>query len=164
LLTFTVHPEDVDGRELAFTFMESRRFDEYREFPFSGAGISLEEAFFGFCEDVQIGDPVAREQEFLAAMMKLLATSPTAPVHLPECIRPTTRGWFAVSARGAPVLFATVRGRYATGPLTPFLVDLLVQEMDAAAAAARHGVSHAVLEECVRRFSELGIYDPPAVG
>ena len=39
-----------DSLELAFRFMNSPAFDEYRELPFCGVGISLEEAFYRFCE------------------------------------------------------------------------------------------------------------------
>jgi len=50
--------------ETVYRFLESAAFQDYRELPFAGDGISLEEAFFRFCEAEGIGEPAVREQEF----------------------------------------------------------------------------------------------------
>lgn len=153
------HPEDATLLELAYSFMDSPAFDDYRELPFTGLGSSLEEAFFRHAEDRGVGDPVVRENEFAAAMMKLLAVSPRAAVRLPASIRRSNGGYHSVTTRGTPTLYATAAGRLVIGPLTPFLADLLVPGADVARVAERHGVSRSVLSESVRRFSELGILE-----
>src|SRR5687767_7717160 len=40
------HPRDERLRELAYAFMESEAFGAYRELPFAGVGLCLEDAFF----------------------------------------------------------------------------------------------------------------------
>ena len=90
--------------------------------------------------------------------MKLLVVSPQAAVRLPECVRRTPHGFFAVSSRGAPLLYAAARGRFITGPLTPFLVNLLLPGASASAVAARHAVPPAILQESVQTLSALGVW------
>jgi hypothetical protein len=90
------HSEDASGLGLAFAFLDSRAFEGYRELPFAGIGLSLEEAFFRFCELEGLADRVIREHEFLAAMMQLLAVSPRACVELPDCIQRTAHGFYSV--------------------------------------------------------------------
>jgi hypothetical protein len=143
--------------ELAYTFMDSAAFDQYREFPHAGAGTTLEEAFYRFAEAEDLGDPVVREAEFLAAMAKLLCANPRIDARLPAELRSAANGHYAVSARGAPVLYGAVLGRFVTGPLTPFLADLLVTGADHEKTAERHRVSNTVLAESLRRLSDLGI-------
>jgi len=57
------HPEDSKLEELAALFLESRAFESYRERPFAGPGICLEEAFYRYCEEKEIGERAAREDE-----------------------------------------------------------------------------------------------------
>jgi hypothetical protein len=151
------HGRDDDALELAYAFMDSAAFDRYREFPHAGAGTTLEEAFYRFAEAEDLGDAVVREAEFLAAMAKLVCANPRIDASLPAELRRAARGHYAVSARGAPVLYGALHGRFVTGPLTPFLADLLVTGADHEKTAARHGVSKTVLAESLRRLSELGI-------
>jgi hypothetical protein len=144
--------------DLACAFMDSPSFERYREIPHAGLGSSLEEAFFRYSEAEGIGDPVGREEEFLAAMAKLFVVSPRAAVSLPREIRRAASGYYGVGTRGTPALYGALRGRYVTGRLTPFLADLLAPEADFAETAKRHGVSDAVLGESLRRFAVLGIF------
>jgi hypothetical protein len=153
-----LHGEADDATlELAYSFMDSAAFDEYREFPHAGAGATLEESFYRFAEAEDLGDPVAREAEFLAAMAKLMCANPRIDARLPTELRKAAKGHFAVSARGAPVLYGALLGRFVTGPLTPFLAELLVTSADREKTAERHRVSKSVLAESLRRLSDLGI-------
>jgi len=151
------HPQDSRCLGLALVFMDSAAFDDYRELPYSGVGRSIEEAFFHFCESADVGDPIEREAEFLAALMKFFSVNPAAQVSVPDCVRRSPYGLFCVSSRGAPRLYAAVRSRFVEGALTPFLADLLAPDADGAALAVRHGVSDAVLREAIERLTALGI-------
>jgi hypothetical protein len=151
------HPGGGELLELAYSFMDSREFGDYREHPFSGLGTTLEEAFFRYCESTGIGDAVVREREFLAAVMKLLCVSPRVAARVPGCVRRTDHGYYCVSSRGTPALYACVKGHFVAGALTPFLADLLAPGVNFLVTAERHGVSRFVLEESVRQLSALGI-------
>ncbi|MEO7329380.1 MAG: hypothetical protein ABI193_12425, partial [Minicystis sp.] len=133
------HPEDETLHELLFGFMESEPFARYHELPFAGQGLCLEEAFHRFAESASIGDPTAREEEFLTAMVKALLLSPRPDFSVPAEIRRTPGGFFALGTRGDPALYAAVQGRLVLGPLTPFLAALLEAPEEAATTAARHG-------------------------
>jgi hypothetical protein len=143
--------------DLACVFMESPAFDSYREIPFTGPGVCLEESFYRFAEACDLGDPVVREMEFLAAMAKLFCASPRADITLPSEVQRTEHGYYSVSSRGFPTLYGALRGRFVTGRLTPFLAALLEPGADFAQMAEQHGVSAPVLAESLCRLSDLGI-------
>jgi hypothetical protein len=152
------HPEDNELVELLSRFMESDAFAEHREIPFAGAGPSLEEAFYRFCEAEEIGAPAEREDELLLAMAKALLLSPRPAFTLPAEIRTTAAGFFAVSRRGDPRLYAAVSGRLLTGPLTPFLAELLRSADDPATIASRHGVAPAARDAALAELAALGLW------
>lgn len=146
-----------DLLELGYAFLESAAFDGYRELPYRGTGTALEEAFFRYCELAEIGIAAVREHEFLAAMMRLLAVSPRAAIELPDCIQRVEHGFYAVSTRAVPTLYAAVRGHVVSGALTPFLRDLLAPGARPEALAARHGAAPPVLEASLSRLVALGL-------
>jgi hypothetical protein len=143
--------------ELAFTFLESAAFDAYREFPHAGPGTTLEEAFYRFAETEDFGDPSVREAEFLVAVAKLLCANPRIDARLPPEVRRAAGGHYAISSRGAPVLYGALLGRFVAGPLTPFIADLLAPAADFEKTAERYRVSRPVLTESLRQLSVLGI-------
>ena len=149
-------PEDESFAELMATFLESAAFQGYRQVPFAGLGWSLEEAFFAFCESAEIGDPITREREFLAAMLRALAVCPTAAFRIPDCVHRAAAGWFAISRRGTPILYAAARGRFMTGTITPFLAELLEEDRPAE-VARRHGVPAAVLDASLSQLEAMGL-------
>lgn len=153
----SAHPEDADLHELLSAFMESGPFDNYRELPSAGLGLSLEEAFFRFCEAEAIGDGATRQREFLTAMMKALVVSPCPGFLLPAMIRRVEEGFFAVGARAEPALYAAVRGRLTIGPITPFLSDLLTSSDSPVEVARRHDVAPAVLEASLAQLAAMGL-------
>jgi hypothetical protein len=148
---------DEDLSRLLDGFMESPAFEQYREIPFAGDGICLEEAFFRFAEAEDIGEPGVREAEFLAGLMKALALSPNPAFVVGPPVRRAPKGWFAVSTRGRPTLFAAVAGRFVQGGLTPFLADLLTGDGDPGEVARKHGVDDAVGKAAVETFTKLGL-------
>jgi hypothetical protein len=148
----TIGERDIE--ELVGDFMESNEFDAYREIPFAGIGLSLEEAFYRYCDANAIGEPETREQEFLCAMMKALLLSPRADFTIPQAIRPCPGGVFAVAGT---MLFAALGERLVTGPITPFLVDLLLRDEAAESIAERHGVSSAELGASIDQLRLLGL-------
>jgi hypothetical protein len=151
------HDHDEATLELSYRFMDSEAFDGYREFPHAGPGLTLEEAFYRFAEAEGLGDPIVREAEYLAAIAKLMCASPTIDAAIPPEFRRARGGYFAVSGRGAPILYGALLGRFVTGPLTPFLAALLADQSRYDETAERHRVSKAVLTESLRRLSDLGI-------
>jgi len=142
-------------------FMESEAFGCYQEVPHAGGGLSMEEAVYCFFEAMDTGDAQVREAEFLAGLCKALAlnTRPSFTVGPP--LRRAPAGWFAVSRRGAPRLFAALAGNYVSGELTPFLADLLVSDQPHSQVAASHAVAAAVVDAAVARFTSLGLLAPP---
>jgi len=156
------HPSDGDLEELSFTFMESEPFDAWRELSPGAGGIPLEEAFYLFLEQERIGCPVMREREFLTAMMKLLAVSPHADVKLSGRIRRAPSGFFALSSRGAPALYAAVRDSIITGSVTPLVHELLESTDDPEDVARRHGAPLEVLRAVVAHLRGLGLWEQRA--
>lgn len=62
-------------------FLESKHFDSYKELPYCGAGLSIEEAFFRFMDRSLGGrrltiDRAVLQHEFLMAIMAILASTP----------------------------------------------------------------------------------------
>jgi hypothetical protein len=151
------HPDDPELVELISRFAESAAFAEYREIPFAGPGRCLEEAFHRFSEAEAIGDPGAREDEFLTAMMKALLLSPTPSFTLPAEIRTSAGGFYALGRRGDPRLYAVTSGRLVTGTLTPFLAELLDSADPPAEIAVRHGMTPAIRDASLAHLTALGL-------
>ncbi|HVU03154.1 MAG TPA: hypothetical protein VHE30_15445 [Polyangiaceae bacterium] len=156
------HP-DAGPLELAYRFLESEAFGEYRELPFSGVGLSLEEAFYRFAEAEDLGTAADRGREFHAALMKLVAVNPRAAVKLPACLRTAPGGHFMVTTHHPATLHAAVGKTLVSGPLTPFLADLLAEGADPEDVARRHRVSADVLRKSVAHFATLGLLPAPDV-
>jgi hypothetical protein len=154
-----LYPQTIGDRtaaayeELVADFMESEEFDAYREIPFAGIGLSLEESFYRYCVAQEIGDPATREHEFLTAMMKALLLSPRPDFQIPSEVRACPRGVFAVAGT---TLHAALDQKLVTGPLTPLLVDLL-NGGDHEAIANRLGVSRAETEAALAELRALGL-------
>lgn len=151
------HPEaGADG--IFAAFVGSPAYQTYRELPFAGPGVCLEEAFYRFACEAGIGDPEAREGEYLAAIVKAVLLSPDPTFTLPGELRRAPVGWFALSRLGVGTkLYAAARGRYIEGSVTPFLAELLSSSEAPEVVAARHRVPDAVRDEVVARFRELGL-------
>jgi hypothetical protein len=112
---------------LADAFMASEAFALYREVPHAGIGICIEEAFYRFCEAHGVGDPVDREHELLAAVVRSLVISPDPAFIVPREVRRCPGGWFAIATRGIPTLYVASYGRFILGPIAPSLANLLDQ-------------------------------------
>jgi hypothetical protein len=151
------HPSDPDLVELLSRFMESDAFDAYREIPFAGQGLSLEEAFHRFCEAEEVGSPEAREEELLTATMKALLSSPHPDFSLPAAVLEAEGGFFAVGRHGGPKLYAAVSGRLLIGALTPFLAELLLSSDSPEEIARRHGVAPAICDASLAQLGALGL-------
>lgn len=150
--TIAAHGEEG----IAGAFLESTAFDAYRELPYAGVGCCVEEAFFRFVEAAGIGAAEVREAEFLLAMMRALAVCPDPEFTLPAEVRRAPGGFFAIGARGEPMLYAAVGGRLIVGPITPFLAALLAGA-DGEAAAREHGVAAEVLVAARAELVGLGL-------
>ncbi len=151
------HPEDSALTVLAAEFMQSEAFEGYKEIPFAGLGSCLEEAFYRYCESSDVGEPAQREHEFLGAMVRALAISPEPAFSIPDEIRRGSSAWYGVSQRSAPVLYIALPSGTQTGPITPFLRDLLLSGSDPKAVASRHRVSPQVLEASLAKVKQLGV-------
>ena len=87
-------------------------------------------------------------------MIKALLLSPRPDFSVPAVVCACPRGVYALAGT---TLYAALDGKYVTGPLTPFLVDLLVEESPPEAIAARHGEGPAALEAVVSHLRALGL-------
>ena len=165
------HAEDDALDELMARFLDSEAYAAHGDLPFGGTGSCLEEAFFGFCEASAIGSPQEREAELLAAVGKALAVTRDPAFVVPGAFRPCARGYFAISSRSEPVLHAALFpvagtaaadagapvGAYVTGPLTPFIADLLITNGSPRAAAARHGATDEATQQTLVELRRLGL-------
>jgi hypothetical protein len=143
-----------DAEELVADFMESTEYGAYREIPFSGVGFSLEEAFYRYCEAREIGERETRRREFSAAIVKALLFSPRADFLVPPEVHRCPGGVFVLAGT---TLYAALGPRFVTGPITPFLVDLLASAEAGEAIAERHGVSREGLDAAVGELRALGL-------
>jgi hypothetical protein len=151
------HP-GVEHDAVFATFVASPAYQTYRELPFAGLGVCLEESFYRFACAEGIGDPAVREGEYLAAIVKAVLLSPDPTFTLPPELRRAPDGWFALSRIGPGTkLYAAARGRYVEGALTPLLAELLTSSEPPAVVAARHRVPDSVRDEVVTRLRELGL-------
>jgi uncharacterized protein (UPF0276 family) len=166
-----LHAEDDALDELMARFLDSEAYAAHGDLPFGRTGSCLEEAFFTFCEASAIGSPQEREAELLAAVGKALAVTRDPAFVVPAAFRPCARGHFAVSSRSEPVLHAALfpaagvapaeagapAGAYVTGPLTPFIADLLIATDSPQAAAARHGATDEATRQTLVELRRLGL-------
>ena len=154
--------EHNDDKLHVFTdrFMESEIFERYREVHHMGPGLCLEEAVFRFFEVCDTGDARVREHEFLAGLCKALAMNSAPSFLVGDPLRRAPAGWFAVSMRGEPQLFAALSGRYVSGALTPFLAELLLSEKTPDQLTADFDVDEDVVAAALGRFESLGILPP----
>ena len=148
----------VDAKDVISCFMESSHYESYRETIHAGIGLCLEEAFYRFCEDNEIGVPSVREREYLTAMARALLFSPRPGFQLPREFHWVPGGFVAVAHRGeSAILCAALQGRLISGPLTPLLADLLSAGVDAQEVGARHGASSETLAAAQDRLQEMGL-------
>jgi hypothetical protein len=130
------HPEDLQFDQLASEFVGSSEFGEFRSLPHAGVGICLEEAFHRFCSRRGVGSSEVLEHEFLLSIMRALSTSANPSFALPRAVRPAPAGYFAVGgSRSVPVLYAALNGALVTGPITPTIRELLLEEQPPSLAA-----------------------------
>lgn len=151
------HPDDASLAELAAEFMESGLFDRYREHSHAGPARCLEQCFYDYCEARSLGEPVRREREGLSAMIRAIATSADGSIVAHEAVHRAPRGWFAVTARDVPTLYATLDGKILQGPITPLLRAILLGTEAREALCQRYG--DAVVKENRRALVALGLLD-----
>jgi hypothetical protein len=130
----SAHPDDATLDDLAAAFCASPACAAWRESATATPGISLEEAFYRFFTAATVGDPLARQDEFLGALLRGLAVTPGARFRHPAAVRPAPGGFFAVSDGGT--LHAAIDGRYLRGQLPEVARRLL--SGDSREATARH--------------------------
>ena len=157
----SANDQDRALHELVYTFLESPAYRVYREIPHAGLGACLEEAFFLFCEAEGIGDAAVREEEFLVAMSKALALSPSPGFRVPAQVKRVPRGYASVTTRSGPTLCAALGGpgemRVVRGTITPFLASLLDTPERAAEVAVAHGVSAEVRDASLGHLRGMGL-------
>jgi hypothetical protein len=150
------HPE-LDFDELASAFVGSASFDAYRTVGFCGKGISLEEAFFRFAEEREIGSSSVRFREYAFAILCGLAATPDPVFVVPEIVRRAPTGWFVVLPDG-PTLMAVLGGRFIEGEITPYIAAVLTSSTVADAAMPSEPERRAVEAELAR----IGLIAPAA--
>lgn len=139
-------------------FVASEAYRTYREWPRTGDGACLEEAFYRFAEAEDIGDPAVREQEFLMAVVRAILLSPEPGFAVPTEVSLRDNGSAVAIARRGPrpfVVAATARG-LVQGAITPLIADL-VAGADPSSTALKHSVQAEVVAEALTRLRALGI-------
>lgn len=109
------HPEDEDLLQLSSSFASSDACLRYVELAAGGNGVCIEEAFYDFCLANSIGDAAVLEEEFLAAMMRAIATSPRPAFGIPKPVKQGPNGVVAVSSQR--IVHAVSNGRIIRGQL-----------------------------------------------
>ena len=144
--------------DLAASFAQSRHFEAYRAGASSRRGVSLEEAFFRFCEEEAISDPAMRKAECGRALIWALVATPDASFNLPDFVLCAPRGHFViVELDGGTTLFAAIEGRLVTGRVTPFLAELLTAHEPPSFTALRFDISHAELAASCNVLRRMGL-------
>jgi hypothetical protein len=147
----------ADDDALVTAFVASEVFATYREVPAGVAGLSLEAAFFAWCESAEVGDAALREAEFLAAMARALASCAAPSFVVPAAFFAVPGGWCALSDTTPPGLYAAVGERVLSGPVTPFVAALLRRPAEREAVAAEFGVGAEALRETETMLVGLGL-------
>jgi hypothetical protein len=99
-------------------FFHSAWFDRYGELPDRGEQLSIEEAFYRFLCDEQIGDPEIRQAEFADAVICALAVQPRPAFRIPPEVRVMPYGYRAIVQLGGRDLeFATDGKRILRAPI-----------------------------------------------
>ncbi len=119
----TIHPDDQQIDALLEEFCASTACAAWRELPGEARGISLEEAFYRFFVDSDVGNSLVREQEFLSAIVRGLAIAPHARFAWPSALRAAPGGCFALTATST--LHAALDGRYVSGSVDALVAALL---------------------------------------
>jgi hypothetical protein len=120
IAAWRAHHEDPHLEQLVAAFCRSPACADWRE---QTRGISVEEAWFRFFDAEDIGDAAVREDEFLGAVMRGLAVTPTARFVWPLAVRRAPGGCYALTKN--LVLHAALDGRYLRGPVTPPIAAVL---------------------------------------
>jgi uncharacterized protein (UPF0276 family) len=109
------NPEDTELTALAAAFAASSACAAMVELAAGPEGTAVEQAFYDFCVAEAIGDPQVREDEFLRAMMRAVATSPSPAFSLPDQIQTRPDGVIAISSQR--IVHAVSGGRIIRGRL-----------------------------------------------
>jgi len=161
--------------DVVAAFASSAAYDRYRELPFGGQGLSIEEAFYLFLSArPEFQEELPRhglDGEFLSVMLKALASC-EAPSFLvvDERIRQAPgRAWAVLQdpqGKAAPWLFFAIRGkRYFEGEVAP-IVPLLLERAprmsfaDCTSSCARErGLEVAVVEQMLQQLMALELVE-----
>ncbi len=144
--------------DLAADFAESPYFESYRAIPHAANGVSLDEAFFRFCEHEGIADRATRKAECARAVIRSLVATPVPAFRLPEFVLPAPKGHFAiVEEDDGTTLFAAIERRLVTGRITPFLAGLLSSREHPSLVALRFDVSPAELAASCTVLRRMGL-------
>ncbi len=144
--------------DLMAAFVESPHFDASSQVPTSRNAISLEEAFFRFCEERSIGDHETRKAECARALIRRLVDTPLPLFQLPNFVCTAPRGYFAILQEdGGMTLCAAIEQRFVTGRVTAFLADLLTSRERPSLVAMRFDVSSAELAATCTVLRRMGL-------
>jgi hypothetical protein len=103
-------------RELLERFVASEPWARHGEDPGCATQWSLEEAFYRFACEADVGEAETRRVEFLEAMMRALAVQPRPAFRVPDEIEQMEAGPTAsCGLRGRRVVFAVREGRLIRG-------------------------------------------------
>jgi hypothetical protein len=150
------HP-DLDLDALADELTSSPQFGSYRALPTCEDRMSLEEIFFRFAEEREIGEPATRLSECASAILCALAITPSPSFAVPAFLRRGPAGYFTILGREEPTLLAAIGNRFVRGQITPFLAALLTRDEPPEQVATQFGVASSDLAPLLEKLSELGL-------
>lgn len=159
--TLAALPAGTDQRALFQSFLESPWFDRFREVPFAGEGIAVEEAFCRFLREQPGVDLAAAEQEFLSGMCRAIALAPSPAFTIPAELIKRRGGWAAVrrTTGGSVFLHAVAKGAVVEGEITEFLAALATATaaQTPAEIARDHRIPAAVAAAATEQLARLGL-------
>ncbi len=159
---------DINVREsLLPRFVASRHYAAYRELSVAGEpGLCIEEAFYRFLDEEEVGAPKVRRGEFLQALFRALAVQPRPSFRVPPEVRRTAQGGYLLvdHTPEGPRLYAVARGRLLFGPLTPLLARVLEWARPEERSLPRPDdvTDPRAWDACVQKLMALGLLAAPA--
>ncbi len=161
-------PKDPNSIELIERFLESNYYRDYREHPYAGNGICIEEAFFEFMNtekpfiDADATNAFLLKDEFLVALMRTLLYNPRASFQVRQAdIFRIGEGYYSIQTMWPDmILYAAVKGHFVRGPITPLIAEILRladgAKIQARTLSVRFNTSIETVQAAFDRLTHLG--------
>jgi hypothetical protein len=168
-----------NGVEIVYEFLESEHFGDYKELPFNGKGICIEQAFYGFVEERYWKKDSPLEaivrNEFLLSLFKNISKMESPNFDLPKTFvsqnklcrysvqvyqhRLTEAG---IETQPHFILYAAAGGHFISDEITPLIADILYGDdkpplTRMPEVLKRHGLSMNVFLRTYGELAKMGL-------